>query len=295
MKSPKYKFIYKATAFSFIFIVINVLYLALLVYTDWNFKKRIESLSFKNPGYELLVLGNSLAMDGFDTELLTSYGLKSYNLAIGGSSIKTNYVQLNEYLTKNEKKPKYVILGLGSYMSSSEDGTVHPIVEFTMGGHRFTRNDLPIVKFQWLGVEFAKKIISSNHRNARLSYGQLKFQKKVPDSTKYTNRALNIKYYQNSYYIAEIAKICIENGIEFIIIEMPGYFNTQNQSEIGPTELSLENGCMVNLYNFNSKDFCEMFNSDEDWIGNSHLNEYGAVKFTKEVFKTISHKKTNFQ
>lgn len=281
------RFIYKISVFVIIFIIINILYLGLIAFTDWNFKKRIESLKLVNPTYELLILGNSSAMDAFDTEYLTFHGLKSYNLAIGGSSFKTNYIQLNEYLTKYKKTPKNVILGIGSYMGSFNGETIHPIVEFTMTGYKFTKNDLPLVKFQWLGSEFVKKIISSTHRNAKLSNGQLKFQKKVPDVTQYAAQTFNINYYLDSYYTGEIARLCSNIGIELIIVEMPGYRNTQNDTEVGPKKLYFKNGATAILYNFNSKDFCKIFNSEDDWIGNSHLNEYGATKFTKEIFNVL--------
>lgn len=289
------RFLYNAAVFSAIFIIINVFYLTILVLTDWGFKKRIETLNLNNPDFELVVLGNSSAWDGIDTKLLSSSGIKSYNLAIGGSSIKTNYIQLNEYLTKYDKTPNYVILGLGSYMGSFEGETIHPIVEFTMSSYNYTINDLPIVKFRWLATDIMKKVISSVHRNARLSYGQLKFKKKIPDKTSHVDRIFNINYFQDSYYTGEIAKLCNNYGIELIIIEMPGYRNTQNDSEIGPTIINFKNGFRAKLYNFNSKDFCEIFNSDEDWIGNSHLNEFGANKFTKEIIEVIFDQNKNWE
>ena len=184
----------------------NALFLALLVLTDWDFKKRIESLNFDNPDFELLILGNSLALDGFDTELISSQRFKSYNLALGGSSMYTNYIQLNEYLKSYNTKPKYIIIGLGSYMGSFDAEIIHPIVEFTMKDHRYTFDDLPLIKFRWLTIEFAKKIISKAHRKARLSNGQLKFQKEVPDATHTdSNGALDISYYQDSFYLGELA------------------------------------------------------------------------------------------
>ena len=263
------------------------MYLVLLVFTDWNFKKRIESLNLDNPDYELLILGNSLAMDGFDTGLLTSCGLKSYNLAIDGGSLKTSYIQLTEYLAQYKTEPAYLILGLGSFMGSFEGEAIHPIVEFTMKDYKFTFNDLPIVKFQWLGAEVAKKIVSSTHRNAILSAGQLKFQKKVPDNTNYSDRTFNIEYYKASFYTGEIARLCHIKRIKLIIIEMPGYHSTQNDTEIGPVEISFSNGCRAYLYNLNSKEFCRIFNSTEDWIGNSHLNEFGAIKFTRRMMNVV--------
>lgn len=273
--------------FSFFAIVINILYLGIIGSTDWEFRKRLEELKFENPDFELLVLGASTALDAIDTELLTSKGIKSYNLALGGNTIRTSYVQLNEYLSKCSKKPQYILLGLNSYGEKFNRDDIHPIVEFTMRGHVYSFNDIPILKFKWLGFEFFKKIISSKHRKAKLSYGQLKFQKVVPDDTNYDESFLNIKEFESARWIGEIAKLCNKKGIELMLLEQPGYKKTQNISSVGPYTLTFDNGYSACLYNFNSQDFCVIFDANKDWIGNSHLNEFGAIKFTKELIKII--------
>lgn len=290
MKKFVIKSIIFAVFFAVFFVLINVLYIGIIASTDCNFIKRFEALKFDNPDFELLVLGASLPQDGIDTELLTSHGIKSYNTTIDGSSVRTNYIQLDEYLTQYSKRPKYVLLGLNSTLEKSfDDDEIHPLVEFTMKGHDYKLNDVPILKFKWLGFEFLKKIVSSKHRNAKLSYGQLKFQKIDPDNTNYNGSYLNIQKFESSHWIGEITELCTKNRIELIILEMPGYMEIQNQSEIGPYKLTFNNGYSANLYNFNSKDFCIIFDSQRDWIGNSHLNEFGAVKFTKELINVINN------
>jgi hypothetical protein len=89
------------------------------------------------------------------------------------------------------------------------------------------------------------------------------------------------------HWIGEIAKLCNQNGIELLILELPGYKVTQNLTKIGPHMIHFNNGYSAKLYNFNSKNFCTIFDSNIDWIGNSHLNEFGATKFTKELINTI--------
>ncbi|MCJ7448005.1 MAG: hypothetical protein MUO72_09940 [Bacteroidales bacterium] len=270
------------------FIFFNIFYIGIIAYTDWDCRKRLESLKLDNPEFELLVLGSSLAMDAIDCELLTSCGIRSYNTALGGASIKTNYIQLNEYLTKSSQKPKYVILGLGTFGETFFNERIHPLVEVTMKDYKYGVNDLPILKFKWLGVEFLKKIVSSKHRKAKIVCGQLKFQKIVPDNTEYNDSYLNIEQYRSSQWIGEIAKLCHQNRIELLILELPGFKRTQNLSGVGPYLLSFNNGYSANLYNFNYKNFCEIFDADQDWIGNSHLNEFGAKKFSKELFKILN-------
>ena len=68
---------------------------------------------------------------------------------------------------------------------------------------------------------------------------------------------------------------------------MPGYRNTRNSDQIGPILVNFSNGYTAYLYNFNSMYFCNLFNSNEDWVGNSHLNEFGARKFTEAAIEEI--------
>ncbi len=285
------KFLERLSVCALYFIIfmlfINVLFLGTIMLTDFNFRKRLESLKFVNPEFKLLVLGKSLAMDGIDAELLTRNGLKTYNLAIGGSSLRTNYIQLEEYLSRYNHKPETILIGLGSYLGLSDGDDIHPIIEVSMKNHRFNFHDLPLIKFQWLGEEFSKKIVSSAHRNAKLSSGQLKFRKTSSDNTIHRNIQLDIKPFENAFYLGEIARLCNQNNIDLLIIEMPGFKNTQNSSRVGPYLLSFANGESARLYNFNSKEFCEIFDKDNDWIANSHLNEFGAEKFTKELLKFL--------
>lgn len=282
------EFIRRVLYFIVIFVLINAVFIGIIIKTDWGFQKRLDSLRFNNPDFELLVLGNSLALDGIDAEYLTLNGMKSYNLALGGSTLKTNYIQLDEYLKKYIIKPQYIILGLGSYMGIDNSEEIHPIVEVTMNNYKFTLHDLPIIKFKWLGIELLKKIVSSQHRKAKVIYGQLRFQKIITDDTNYSSSYVDLQQFERSHWIGEIEKLCNQNKIKLIIIEMPGFKETQNLSEIGPHILHFANGVTSYLYNFNSQNFCVVFDSTRDWIGNSHLNEFGALKFTNELLKFLN-------
>jgi len=197
---------------------------------------------------------------------------------------------LQEYISKYHTKPEYVILGLASYMGKFDIETIHPIIEFTQKNHKYNLKDIPIVKFQWLGVQFLKKIVSSIHRNVRLSYGQLKSPKVTPDKTSYDSLNFCISSYASSYYIRKIAEICRDNKIELILLEMPGFKETQNNSDLGPYQINLCNGLTIPLFNLNSIEFCKIFDSEKDWIANSHLNEYGANKLTRHLLDSLNKK-----
>lgn len=281
------KFIFNICLITILFAVVNALYLALLFLTDISFIKRYESMHFTEPDYELLVIGNSLATDAFDTELLTYKGLSSYNLAIPGSSVKTNYIQLKEYLLKYSKTPKYVILGMGTYTGTFEDETIHPIVEFTSQGYRYKISDLPMMKFRWLAIELLKKMVSSSQRNVKVSSGQFKFKKVRTDKTHYENNNFEIDKFEKSQNVQKIAALCKENKIELILIELPGFKKVQNINEAGPYPITYQDGSTATLYNLNNIQFGKSFDSEKHWIGNSHLNEFGATIFTEKMYEII--------
>lgn len=285
MKKFVKKVLFFSLFFLLFFIFLNSVFLGILVLTDWDFRKRIESLNFVNPDFELLVLGSSLPEYGIDTELLSAELIKSYNLSLIGNPVRSSFIQLNEYLTKYSKKPKYVLLGFNSSLEGFDSDLNQPIVEFTMKPHNFDIHDIPIIKFRWFGVDFLKKVLSNGHRKTRISFGQIKSLRVKSDKSNYNELNLDLEKYDSSYWFGEIARLCSQNGIKLIIIEMPGERGIQNQTEIGPYTLNFGNGHSAILYNFNNQEFCSIFNVNEDWVGISHFNEIGARKFTKELLK----------
>ena len=279
--------------FLMVFTVLNMLYLLVLAITDWDFRKRIEALRFENPGFELLVLGNSRAEYGVDTELLTSSGIKSYNLSLIGNSERTCYIQLNEYLSKHTVKPGYVFVVLNSTLDEIDRSGIQPIVEFTMAGHKYGINDIPVSKFRWFSVEVLKKMVSKRFRITEITYGQVKSLGRIPDNSDYKENYLDIKKYESSYWIGEIARLCIINGIEIKIVEIPAVKESQNLSDSGPYKLDFKNGYSTQLYNFNSRDFCSIIDPENDWGGLSHLNKSGSAKFTKVLLRLLNTEEVN--
>ena len=271
------------------FVLINFLYIRVISRTDTDFKKRLESLEFSDPDFDLLVLGASTTMDGIDTKFLTSMGIPSYNFAIGGATIRTNLIQLKEYLERCSEKPRYVVLGVNTAMVQDfDDDGINPIVEVTMKDHKFCLQDAPILKFKWLGFEFLKPYVSKAHRASEVLYGQFRTQKTVYDMTEYTEQDLDIERFENSYWIGELIKFCEQEDLNLIIIELPGFRATQNQTKAGLHEIRHKNGYPGLLLNYNARDFCEIFDPKKDWLGNSHLNVFGAEKFTRVIHRFIT-------
>jgi hypothetical protein len=285
------KFVNKAIFFLLFFIglsvLINSLYLLLITKTDWNFAKRIESIRWEDPDFELLALGTSLGDYGLDAELLTKEGIKSFNLALVGGSIQTSYVQLKEYLEKYEQDPRYVLLFVNAHLEEFNQDGIQPLVEFTMKGQKIDLKDVPISKFQWQTHELFKKALSPSYRSGYTSYGQTRRNSVTPDMSEYQDLEFDLEKYQSAIWIGEMATLCNERGIEFIVIDIPGIRETQNISEIGPYDLRLDNGQKAVLYNLNSREFCKFIDTEKDWSGMSHFNEYGAAKFTTELLKIL--------
>ncbi|MGB8491113.1 MAG: hypothetical protein WCE64_08640 [Bacteroidales bacterium] len=283
-----------ALFFTLFFALVNIIYLEVIMLTDLDFKKRLESINLKDPDYELLVLGNSFPEYGIDTELLTSLGIKSYNLGIVGSSDETSYIQLKEYLRTYSKKPLHVLHCVASNTDPFYNKGIEPIVEFTMKNKGHDLNDIPVLKFRWLGVEVLKKIVSDRHRKTKVHNGQIRSPKKTPDISNFKTSILDVKRIEASFWIGEIAKLCRDNGLDLTIIEMPGMRDTQNQSKIGPYSVNFSNGYSAIMYNCNSREFCKIFNPGKDWGGLSHLNQFGAARFTAELLSLIHKNNLSF-
>jgi hypothetical protein len=276
--------------FSFFFlftVIINTVFLLIIALTDWDFVKRRESLKFNEPSFKVLVLGTSLAEYGIDTEFLSANDIESYNLSFVGSSIRTNYIQLEEYLSRYQVKPDYVLLGMNSFLERFDNEGIQPVVEFTMKGHRYGIKDLPISKFNWAGMELIKKLFRSKYRQTYVSFGQKKCTYYLPDKSGFIENFLDLQKYKSAYWIGKISQLCYSNGISLILIEMPGVNETQNISPVGPYEIEYNMGGMATLFNFNNRDFCDFINDDADWAGLSHFNMYGAQKFTSRLLDTV--------
>jgi hypothetical protein len=285
MKAFLLKALYFGLYFLLFSVVVNGIFLIVIARTDWDFIKRLESMRWEDPRYDALILGTSLSEYGVDAELMTSKGIPTFNLSMVGSSIKTNYVQLKEYLEKYPYKPKFVILAVNAYLEEFNQDGIQPVVEFTMKGHRYGPKDVPISKFNWAGTELLKKMVNRHYRKLEVTLGQKRNSTADYDNSGYQESYLNVDKYRGAKWLGEIAGLCDQYGITLIVAEIPGFKETQNLSGVGPTLLQFSNGHSAYLYNFNAQDFCTDLDIEDDWCGLSHLNRYGAVKFTEALLE----------
>lgn len=277
------KFVAKILLFFLVFIALNLIYLTAVQRFDWNFKKVLEARSLEEKKYETLILGNSLAMDGINTELLGN----AYNLSIGGGTLPTNEEQLSQYLQDAQVKPRVVILGMASCINEDYGReSIHPIIKYLDGNKFDSFYDLPMVQFKWMAKVLIKRVISKAHQNAHLVQGQLRINKIVGDQSLYSPapaNTLNRSFYTELGSLMKIAKICSVNDIQLLVCEMPGVKRTQNQIPVGPHQID-----NFLFYNFNNETFCKIFDGDRHWLGGSHLNAEGAEVFTKAMINIIN-------
>jgi hypothetical protein len=287
-------FLYKIVLITIVFALTNFLYIEVLKKTDWSLSKVYKILHFEDKDFDYLFLGASLTLDGIDAQYLTNKGIDSYNFGTQGTSIRSSYIQLNHYL-KNNKKPEVVLLGVGSLSKSYKDYnnefTISVPYQYFYFDNKLSFENLPMVKFRGLAIENLKQVVSKEHREAEFVRGQLRIKKKVPDNTKYKQKLdseIHVSYYEGASHLFKIDSVCKKNDIKFLVLEMPGFKKTQNLIPVGPHKLWDETHDTIVLYNLNNKDLVsELIDSKNDWLGNSHLNQYGAKKLTKYIYDTI--------
>lgn len=282
------KILLKIIVFISILLLLNVAYLFLIQEFVWDFKKSTKFHSLKNENYQCLVMGNSVALDGIDTAFLTKQGISSFNIALEGANLKTNFIQLNHYLNNNYS-PKVILLCLspGKIFKYKDEEKVHPIVSYNYNLENHNIKNLPFVKFQWLAIEPIKRIISKTHREAQLVRGQLKTKKVVPDLSSYKEHPRKIitkDDYKRANYLFKIDSLCKVNKIEVYTLLMPGYKSTQNEAKHGITEIKFDDYGTIKFVNLNDREFCSLTFTNNDWLGNSHLNLYGGEKLTRYIY-----------
>lgn len=282
------KFLKKCAWFFSLLILLNMLYLALLFCASPGFKKVYDVSSLNNKKFELIAIGNSMAADGIDAQLLTNKGINSYNMAVNGSHVSSSLLILDDYLKKNEK-PKMIVIGLSSALGRGYLNGVsfkNPEIEF------FYHPDLvsniknpPLLNFQWLAIDLLKIIASKDYRNAQTIRGQWKTKKVIEDRSVYKDKGVPTFLYSNKY-LSEVADLCTQKGIKLILIELPGSNSHRNQLPFRYT-VQLKGNQSQTVYNLNNNEVANKFLSSKDWLAPDHLNENGARKLTDFLYNNV--------
>lgn len=278
------------------YVLANLLYLLALPQIDWEFKKTKEAYKFKNQQLKLLVFGNSTAMDAVNTEILSRKFGTSYNFAVGGASLQTNFVQLTEYLKKN-KNPEKVLLFLSSaHTNYTKANEVNPIIDYYYSNafHFSGLNDIPLFKFRWLFVENIKKLLSPAHRSAQIVNGQLQIQRIIPDNSSGRSDTLlcyDDKFYQSTgyAYLWKMVALCNSKGIQVTAFELPCWKDVQNNcADLDLKKIMDTKELQLHIHNLNNFNLCDtLLNPGRDWLSMNHLNYFGSIKVTDEVVRIL--------
>ena len=278
-----------------IVVVLNLLYLLLLLSFSPGFKKIHEISKFENKSFDVIVLGNSMALDGIDAEYLTKNGLSTYNLSVAGNHVSTSLFLLEDYINKN-KKPKMVVVGLSSAIGKSYLNPVpftNPEVEFFYHPKLISNvTNPPMLNFQWLAVDLLKIILSKDHREATMVLGQWKTKKVIPDGSAYKNTSSKSIDYRDPYLL-EIIALCQKQGVKPIVIELPGSNGNQNSLPLNYL-VKLKNGATQQVHNLNNNAVAsKIINPATDWLAQDHLNQNGGTKITTYLLDQVLSKELN--
>jgi hypothetical protein len=281
-------FLRKCLLFLVVVVLLNIGYLLVLTWLSPGFKKVYQISDFKNRNYDMIVLGNSMALDAIDAEYLTKQGVSTYNFAVAGDHVSTSLMLLKTYL-KNNKAPKTVMVGLSSAIGQSYLNKVafkNPEVEFFY--HPDLKSNItnpPLLNFQWLSVDLIKILISKDHRNAKLVLGQWQTQKVIADQSVYKmTQTRPIDY--NNPYLSKIIELCESKGIRLLLVELPGSnSNRDNLPFVYEVDVLGKKAKVYNLNNFESS--VGSSNPQKDWLAADHLTQNGARKITAYVFENM--------
>ena len=280
------KFLRKCVLFLVLVIALNLIYLMLLLCFSPELKKINESYKFKGQNNEVLVFGNSMALDGIDSDYMTRKGMQTYNFSVAGTHISTSLIQLEEYLKYN-RKPKIVLVGFSSSIGKAYLNDVpftNPEIEFFYDANWIKNiTNPPLLRFQWLSIELFKILISKDHRNARLIRGQWKTAKVVPDHSVFKSAVPQAPDYDNPY-LYKIIELCEHQGIKLLLVELPGANDKRNELPFEHKAI-LRNNKEIKIYNLNNYEVSsKIINPSKDWLAADHLNQDGARKITAFLF-----------
>lgn len=283
------KFLKNILIFSTIIIVVNCIYLFILLNYSLGFKKVYEMSKFKNKEYELIVLGNSMALDGIDSKYISERGIKTYTSALAGNHISTNLFLLQNYL-QNNHKPKMVLIGMSSAVGKSYLNPVpfdNPEVDFFYKSNLWDNiKDPPLLNFQWLAIDMVKVMISKEHRNATMENGQWRTRKIVPDNSHFNPEREDPDGYDNPY-LQKIVYLCEKNNIKLIFVEMTGSVMSQNSVPFEKV-VAISKTQNIKIYNLNNHQIASsIIDPQTDFLSANHLNVFGAKKETKFLFETV--------
>ncbi|OYU85068.1 MAG: hypothetical protein CFE24_03670 [Flavobacterium sp. BFFFF2] len=281
------RFLFKCLLFFVIAAGLNLGYVIFLKAMSPTYQKVDDARDLKDKNVDLLIFGNSMALDGFDAQWLTKQGIPSYNMAVGGCHISSSTMQMEHYLQHN-KAPKYAVLALSGAIGNSYLNKIpypNPEMEFVYhDGPKEWVSNPPLLNLQWLFIDALKIVISKEHREATIELGQWRTQKCIPDQGIAGSHVVLPRYYVQQ--LLPFLASCKTHHIEPILVEMPAGVSKRNHL---PAQYNISlAGTNYTVFNANASTESATFIDDQtDWLSENHLNVHGGEKFTKYFFDHI--------
>ena len=251
--------------------VINFLYGLALIKTDWSIQSTIEFFHKYDDNIDVLVVGNSLGLDGIDAEMISKkLNINCYNACIGGGSLSEALFR-TEYAIDHNNIKTVILASNIDYIRDC--GDEHVVTSNFRSDYYLFQNFL--FNYQFFHIDILKKFVSQDYRSNQIQKGQLKIESTYIDSTK-------IDYSQKEFFLndlncfLELKETLESKNIKLIFVNMPLF--KENRHNILCSDVS------TNIVNLNGQSIEKIIKSNHFGSIN-HLNKNGAEIITKELLK----------
>ncbi len=273
----------------------NYLYLLTIKSLDWDFIKVMEISNQNNSSYDIIALGNSLTLDGYNSEVVDKEGYTTYNYGLNGCSYKTQYNILKRFFS-NGNTTGIIILGLST---GRDDLDNNESIENIQRMYDYIHSsptglsDLPLYKYRGSLIQLLRRLVSASHREASLYKGHLRVHRNkfdnsqyIPDNLDYDIQTLYNK--EHFKYLWKIIALSAEYSTPIYLIEYPCSNDNRNSYPVKYNIYHQTNGQKASILNFNNYEFADsLFAGQQVWLGSDHLNIDGSSIFTKYLIKRI--------
>lgn len=317
------KFLKQIISFSFI-MLLAIISIELYLYIKPNaFSTKNRYLEENINAISILLMGSSFIENGLNPLLI---GDSTFNFASGGRPMYYD-VKLGEKYIPQMKKLKYVIWSVGynqqfqnyNYVCLKKNNTYDSWynLKSTFRCMYLKYNNIPYKEgilpyYYWFEIFHSKldiigrlkgkednlpKEINQNKGFQALNNRSDKWEmQQLPIIVDYNNPNALKAYNENLKAALQLAKVCKENNVQFIIVTPPCYKSFLDQTTPkGLNDLTqyitdIKNQYPDVIYLNYLKD--SRFN-EEDFFNSSHLSEKGANKWTKILCSDLIHTTKN--
>lgn len=266
------KFIYLSVKVFTLLLCVNLLYGIVLIKTDWNVKSTVNFFHGNQKNIDILILGNSLGMDGIDAGLISNEtGLNCYNASIEGGSLNDALYRF-QFALENNDISTVIIASNINY--ASDCGDKHLVTKGFCESSFIFQNHL--TKYRSFHIGVIKKIISAKHRKSQIVKGQLRYEYSYTDNSelKYDTTECDLELLSCYESIANLAEM---NSVDLFFVNMP--LVKEQRQILKRASPSLK------IINLNGPAIENVISAKEHFGSVNHLNKHGAKILTKKLLQ----------